>query len=124
MGNEKLATVGVGSGVGHGQFTGYIVAQAVVGFAFELVAGATGTGALWAAALNHEIGDYTVEAESIVVSALNEVYETGYGHGGFSGKQVDVDVPFAGAHGYFKIGHGCSFGLNGYRSRMGVKPFR
>jgi hypothetical protein len=50
--HEKLAAVGAGAGVGHGQHTGAIVPEAGVKFVLELIARAAGPVAEGAAALN------------------------------------------------------------------------
>ena len=58
---EKLAAVGAGSGVGHGELAGLVVLQRRMKFVGESIAGATSAVATRAAALNHEIGDDAVE---------------------------------------------------------------
>ena len=67
VGNEKLASVGSGAGVGHGEYTGTGVAQAFVEFIREAVAGAAAAGSLRAAGLDHEILDHAVEQDAVVV---------------------------------------------------------
>ena len=56
-GDEELAAVGVGAGVGHGEFAGLLEAVCgALGFVSELVAGAAHAGAFGVAALDHEVG--------------------------------------------------------------------
>src|SRR5439155_16197244 len=64
--DKKLATVAIGSGIGHGKFAGLGVFQRRMKFVGEFVARSAHAGALWAAALNHEIGNDAVEDESII----------------------------------------------------------
>lgn len=65
--DEKLRAVGVGSGVGHGEDAGLVVATVGLAFALELVTGATRAGAGRATALDHEVRNDAVEVESIVI---------------------------------------------------------
>ncbi len=75
MRDEELRAVGVGSGVGHGEHAGLVVTTVRLAFALEFVAGVTGSAALWATALDHEVRDDTVELKSVVKSAGGEVEE-------------------------------------------------
>ena len=65
--DEKLRAVGVGSGVGHREDAGFVVATVGFAFALELVAGPTRAGAGRATTLNHEVRNDAVEVESVVI---------------------------------------------------------
>lgn len=65
--DEKLRAVGVGSGVGHGEDAGFVVATVGFAFALELIAGATRAGSGRATTLNHEVRNDAVEVESVVI---------------------------------------------------------
>src|SRR5882724_12292613 len=65
-GDEKLAAVGIGSGVGHREFAGLGMLQRSVKFVGEFVAWAAHAGAVRAAALNHEIGNDAVKNQAVV----------------------------------------------------------
>ncbi len=69
-GDEELAAVGVGSGVGHGQAAGAVEGQAGIELIFELEAGAAVSGAGGVAALNHVSGDDAMEDGSVVERAV------------------------------------------------------
>src|SRR6267378_1550680 len=65
--DEEVAAVGVGAGVGHGQFAGLLEAVfGALGFVGELVAGAAHAGAFGVAALDHELGDDAMEDGAVV----------------------------------------------------------
>lgn len=65
--DEKLRAVGVGSGVGHGEDAGFVMATVGFAFALELVAGATRAGAGRATTLDHEVRNDAVEVKSVVI---------------------------------------------------------
>jgi len=62
----------------------------------EVVAGSAGTCALWAAALDHEIVDDSVEGEAIVKAIASEFFEVGNGFGCFVVEQLDAKFTFIG----------------------------
>src|SRR5690606_25520878 len=103
VGDEELAAVGVGAGIGHGQHAA-LVRDAVAGFVLEAVAGAATAGALGAAALDHEVRDDAVERQAVVEPALGEVDEIGHGQGGLFGEQVHLDYALGGVE-YGGQGH-------------------
>ena len=72
MGNEKLAPIGVGAGVGHGEDAGTVVPEVFVELVFELISGAASTSSLGATGLNHEVGDDAVEGQAIVETVIGE----------------------------------------------------
>jgi len=70
VGDEELAAVGAGSGVGHGDDSRLVaLVGAAFDFVFEAVAGTAAAGAFGAAALDHEVGDYTVEIQAVLLEA-------------------------------------------------------
>jgi len=68
--DEKLAAVGVRTGVGHRKDAFRVMAQAGVEFVFKAVAGATCSGALRAPALNHKACNYPVKGKAVVKRPL------------------------------------------------------
>jgi hypothetical protein len=103
--DEELRTIGIGSGVGHGEDARLVVAAVGFALAFELIAGVSGAGAEGAAALDHEVGDNTVEAQPIVEPARGEVKEGADGDGCVIGKEGEVDVALVGLDGDFNVVH-------------------
>src|SRR5258708_1432003 len=69
-GDEELAAVGVWPGVGHGEFSALRVAQAGMEFVREVVTRAAAAVALRASALNHEVRDYAVKNQAVVIGPL------------------------------------------------------
>lgn len=102
MSNEELRSVGVRSGIGHGEHTGTTVSQIGVEFVFKHVAGPAGSGTLGAAPLDHEILNHAVEQERIVKTFVCQFFKIGHGVGGFVVKQFDANATFVGGdRGYF-----------------------
>src|SRR5690606_36494497 len=91
MGDEELAAIGAGAGIGHGQLARGIVAQVRADLVLEAVARAAGAGAARAAALDQEIGDHPVEVQAVVEAAPGQVDEAGHGHRGLLGEQAQAD---------------------------------
>lgn len=106
-GDEELAAVRVGPGVGHGQDAGAGVLELrrlggggggggwyqgdlVLEF-LAVDGGAAAAGAGRVAALDHEGGDDAVEGRRVVVPALGEGEEVGAGLGGVRGVQFEGD---------------------------------
>jgi hypothetical protein len=106
MGDEELAAIGTWTCICHRQDTWFVVTQFAGAFVFETIAWATHAAAIWATALNHEISDYAVEIQTVVVAVLNQVDETGASDWCLICKQIDVDGAFAGLHNGFELAHG------------------
>ena len=66
LGDEELAAVGVGSGVGHGQLAGPVEVQVGIELVVEAVAGIAHAGAGGVAALDHELGNDAMEGGAVV----------------------------------------------------------
>ena len=66
--DEKLRTVGVGSGIGHRENAWPVVTAVWLAFTLELVAGVASASAERAAALNHEIWNDAVKGKAVVKS--------------------------------------------------------
>lgn len=96
MGDEELAAVGARACICHGENTGAGVAQPGVNFVGELVAGASAPSTLGVTALNHEIRDYAVETQSVVVTTLCEIEEVGNCHRGLASSEGGFDVSLVG----------------------------
>ena len=87
--DEKLTSVRVRPAVGHAQYPRPGVLQTRVDLVVEFVAvdgiaAAAGTG--WVARLQHEVGDYAVEEDGVVVATLSEGDEVFAGLGRVSGR--------------------------------------
>ncbi len=94
MADEKLATTRVTARMSHGQGSSDVLV--FVNLALDGVAGATGSGSIGTSPLNHEVGDDTVEIESIVKPFLREVDEVFNRIGGILIEKIDVDRAFIG----------------------------
>jgi len=81
VGNEELAAVGARSCVGHRENAWLGVLERAVEFIRKFVAWATGASAGRIAALDHEICDYPVEGDVVVITALGEIEEIGTSDG-------------------------------------------
>src|SRR5690606_13443803 len=90
VGNKELAAIGAGTGIGHRQHAA-LVRQAIAGLVLETVARAAGTGALGAAALDHEVVQHAVEIQAVVEAALGEVDEVGNRQRRLVGSQFNAD---------------------------------
>src|SRR2546430_17158656 len=88
--NEELATVGVGTGVGHRENAGLIELAPRLEFVGELVAGTTGAVAEWIASLDHEVRDDAVEREPVVVRPLGFLARLRRSEERRVGKSVDL----------------------------------
>jgi hypothetical protein len=91
MGDEELRSVGAGTGVRHRQHAGAVMAQIGAAFVAEAISRTAAAGPFGATALNHEVGDDTVEAQAVVVLAARKVDEVRDRDGRLVGKQVDLD---------------------------------
>ena len=70
-GNEKLAAVCAGSGIGHGKFSRLVMLQGRMKFVAKAIAGIAGPRSERASALNHELRDHAMENEAVVKRALH-----------------------------------------------------
>jgi len=98
VGDEELGTVGVRSGVRHGQHACFFVFEVWLALTLELVTGATHTCASRVAALDHKVRDHTVEYEAVVESTACEAKVTSTGHLGIGREHADFDSSLAGIH--------------------------
>ena len=118
-GDEELAAVGVGAGVGHGELAGvFEVVGGALGLVRELVAGAAHAGAFGVAALDHEVGDDAMEDGAVVelvaffragvplAGAFGELDEVLDGERGFFFEELADDVSFGGLEGGVGTGLG------------------
>src|SRR5580704_2129020 len=107
-GNEKLASVCAGSGVGHRKFPGLVVFQGLIKFVAEAVTWIAGSGSEWASALNHELRNHAMKNEAVVkrtlhflpglgvlefLGAFRKAYEIPDGLRGFLIEQADDNRP-------------------------------
>ena len=106
VGDEELAAVGAGAGVGHGQDAGAVVAQFGGALVGESITGSPGAGAKGATALDHEVVDHPVELQPVVEAALRQIDEVCHRERGPVGEQVDVDGALVGLDDGFQVGHG------------------
>lgn len=96
VGDEELRAVGVRAGIGHRKNARAGVLQRGVEFIGKLVAWAAGTGAVWAARLNHEVRNDAMELQAIVETLFGEVFEVLDGLGSLVRKQLALDSAAAG----------------------------
>src|SRR5690349_6646280 len=73
--NEELTAIGVRAGVRHRKNTLSVFMRVVFDLVFKTVAGTTAAGACWIAALNHEVGDDTMEVCSIIEAFPRKKHE-------------------------------------------------
>ncbi len=88
MRDEKLASIGVGSGIGHRKHAGLVVAQICDKFVAEFIPGSAGAVAFGAPALDHEFLDDAMEFEIIVKTMVGKVYEIRNGERRFIGEKL------------------------------------
>ena len=69
-GDEKLAAIGSGAGIGHRKFSRFVVPQFLVKFVGETVSGIAGSSSERASALNHELRYHAMKNEAVVKRAL------------------------------------------------------
>ena len=105
VGDEELRTVRVRACICHGEDAGLVVATVGLALTLELVAWATRSSAVRAAALDHEVGDHAVKGQAVVKPAGGEVKKRGNGDGRVIGESGDVDIALAGVDGDFNVVH-------------------
>jgi hypothetical protein len=103
--DEKLAAIGVRSGVGHGENSCLGVLQRAVDLIGKTVSWATRTGASWVASLNHEIGNDAVKCHAVVISTLSKIEEIGGRDRDLRCEKPGIDVADAGVNGDFDVRH-------------------
>ena len=75
MGNKKLGTIAVGSGIGHREDARSVVPEIFMELVFELISRTPGTRPLGATGLDHEVSNDTVECQTIVEAVIGEFLE-------------------------------------------------
>ena len=90
---------------------------------FEAIARTTGAAATWATALDHEVGNHAMEAEAVVVAALDEVDEVRHRDRGLVGKQIDPDRPLRSGEQGGQVG-GCIHFIAPDCERTSLNDFR
>src|SRR5258708_546541 len=108
-GDEELRAIGVGAGVGHGEFAGLLEAVLrALGLVGDLVAGAAHAGAFGVAALDHELRNHAMEDGAVIelgtllaaavplFGAFGEADEVGYGVGRVLFEELTDDGAFGG----------------------------
>ena len=73
--DKKLAAVGVGAGVCHGQCAARVFEWITLGLAVELVSWPAAAGACRVAALNDEIGDHSVKCHAVIKAFTGEKHK-------------------------------------------------
>ena len=102
-GDEKLGTVGVRSGIRHGEYTRSAMAQKWVEFVRELVAWAAPTAFSRISALQHEVCDYAVEGDVIIIATAGQVEEIGDRDRCFFAVERGIDVTSGGVKRDFNV---------------------
>lgn len=99
MGDEKLAAIGAGAGVGHRKNTGAVVTQGVAGkFVLEAVARAAAAGAGGISPLDDKIWNDAVEDNAVIKAFTGQKYKIIYCNGCILGIQFDFDNTFVGVY--------------------------
>src|ERR1035437_2744171 len=110
-GDEELAAVGVGSGVGHGEEAVARVFQSGVELVGEFVAGSAPAGAFGAAALDHEIRNDAVKNRAVVewltgFGTIGKRDKVVHGVGHLVGEELGFELAFGGIEcGVNFVGH-------------------
>ncbi len=81
VGDEELRPIGIGAGIGHRQNSGARMLEVGVKLIGKFVTGATGSGALRTAGLNHEIRDHAVKLQAVIKSIFRQFLKIGHGLG-------------------------------------------
>ena len=115
--DEELAAAAVGHArVRHRQSTGLVrdfcifwmlVADAAIGAVSGASARALRIAAVWAAKLDHEVFNHTVEVQAVVKAALCQLNEVSSGHGHFVDEELDRKFAFRGSTCRSGVGHRC-----------------
>ena len=82
MGDEKLAAVSAGSCIGHGKDSGFVMFQVFLKLIFKLIARSAHAVSIGTSALDHEVSDYPVEFQAVIIFSLGQVYKIPAGGGG------------------------------------------
>src|SRR5690349_10270267 len=72
VGDEELAAVGIGSGVGHGEGADFMLIRIAPGLVLKFIAGSAAAGAGGIAALDHEVGDHAMKHGAVVKAFARE----------------------------------------------------
>ena len=96
--DEELGTVRAWTGVGHGEQTRFVETKLRHALVLELVPAIAPSRAGRIAALDHKIGDDSVEDNAVIFTLFGEVQEAGAGDGRFGGEQGQFDIALAGFH--------------------------
>ena len=97
--DEELATARVLASVSHRQCTRCMLLR--VDLAVNLVPRTTGSGAIGATALNHEVADDAMKGQAIIVNLFHEVGEILNGPGGILLEKLKIDRSFVRYHDWF-----------------------
>src|ERR1700733_11604158 len=87
VGDEKLASVGIRTGIGHGKRAWRVLVGVPFGLVFELVAGTSAAGAGRIAALHHEIRNHSMKNGTVIELLFGQEYEIIHRFRGVRGKQ-------------------------------------
>lgn len=96
MANEELAATRVATGMGHRQAPRHVLVR--INFALDRVARATTTITIGTAALDHKIGDYAVEGQTIVKALFRQIHEVFHRVGSIIIEQLDMNRALGGFH--------------------------
>lgn len=105
VGDEKLAAVGVGSGIGHGENSRLGVLERTINFIRKPVSRTTRTRASWIATLDHEIRNHAVKCHAVIVTALGKIEEIRGGDRDLRSEKPGIDVASAGVKCDFDVRH-------------------
>src|SRR5438445_4291548 len=117
-GDEKLAAVGIGPGIGHGKLAGFGMLQRRMKFVGEFIAWPAHAGTVRAASLNHEIRNDAVEDEAVIERAL--FFLSGFFVGEFPGAFSETDKVFDSFGGFFFQQFDDDVALRGFENGIGA----
>ncbi len=98
MGNKKLGSIGVRSGIRHGENPCLVMLQVRLTLTLKLISRSSHSGAGWVSPLNHKVRDYTVKCETVVKPTARKVEKTRTGHRSISRKHADFYRPLIRIH--------------------------
>ena len=82
MRNEKLAAICIWSRIGHGEFSGAIVAAMREALVFKLITRVASPRTFGASTLNHEVFDHSVKDQAVIKTLRSKIQEASTGDWG------------------------------------------
>ena len=99
MGDEKLAAIGVWTGISHGDHPGFVLKRVAINLVRKFITGATAARAGGVSTLDDEIIDYPVETNPVVVAILGQEDKIVNRDGCVFGIEFQFDITLVRFHG-------------------------